>query len=166
MYAINTSIENIEEGIMFPLNSKTILISIVDYNSNPAKIPNINKYKNIFRFYFADITQEEMDFLGKYNELSDWAKGINQNISKRIAKLLILAKKHKLDVIIHCSAGVSRSGAIAEILIQVLGYKESKLSNIRSINKTVFLMILKNLKINYKIYYFFIRLKQKFRLIF
>lgn len=103
-----------------------------------------------------------MDFLGKYEELSDWAKGINQKIAKRIAKILIFANNQKLDIIIHCSAGVSRSGAISEILIKLFGYKESKLSNLRTINKTVFVMILKNLKIKYKIFYFFIKLKQKF----
>lgn len=43
-YAINTSIENIEDGIIYPLNHKTILISITDFNSNPAKIPNLTKY--------------------------------------------------------------------------------------------------------------------------
>ncbi len=53
------------------------------------------------------------------------------------------------NIVVHCSAGVSRSGAVTEVGL-FLGYELYNFSNLRTINKTVCMKIKKYIPI-YKI---------------
>lgn len=70
--------------------------------------------------------------------------------SKKIAKILLLSK-NKHNILVHCHAGVSRSGAITEIAVD-LGFKLYNFSNLRTINQTVYKKIKNQLSLKYKIF--------------
>lgn len=129
--------------------NNVILISINDIGSS-TKIENTNFFKNIYTFHFEDIEDEYVySIYSKKDKIPIWAIGISEHQAKQIAKILLLSK-NKHNILIHCHAGVSRSGAITQIALD-LGFKLYSFSNLRTINKTVYKKIKKQLSLKYKI---------------
>lgn len=150
-HVANISKEMIEE-MSKELNNinNVILISINDIGSS-TKIENTNFFKNIYTFYFEDIEDEYVySIYNKEDTIPIWAKGISDHQAKKIAKILLLSK-NKHNILVHCHAGVSRSGAITEIAVD-LGFKLYNFSNLRTINQTVYKKIKNQLSLKYKIF--------------
>lgn len=100
----NISRKDIELGNHAPTSpERTILIQISD---PPRESPTPTaKFKHIYEFFFDDIEEEN----GKYGEL-----GIDDNQAQEIANIIRLAWDNDYDIIVHCHAGLCRSGGVAQ----------------------------------------------------
>lgn len=92
----------------------SMLISIVD----PAGWPPVAKheFKERHNFEFLDI--EKHDFA------IDEAMRCSQEQADRLVELLQHALKNNMNVVVHCTAGVCRSGAVTEVGV-MMGFEDT-----------------------------------------
>lgn len=108
----NVSLYDIECGNHMEANNKTILIQIVDPDVDFPK-PTYN-FSEIYKFKFLDL-EKNADY-GHHLK-------ITKEQTKEIAKILKKALAESQDIIVHCMAGVCRSGAVCEVGI-ILGFED------------------------------------------
>ena len=114
-YIQNVSYEAIKNGEHLSAHN-AILIQIVDYG---LEFPQPKaKFREVYQFEFMDI--ELGDKL--YNEHPELA--INDEQAMQIANILRDAYDSGYDVVVHCVAGVCRSGAVAEVGI-MYGFEDT-----------------------------------------
>jgi predicted protein tyrosine phosphatase len=92
----------------------SMLISIVDpasWRPTPA-----HKFKEIHNFEFLDV--EEKD------SVLDEAMKCSQADADRLVALLQHALDNRMNVVVHCFAGVCRSGAVCEVGVQ-MGFEDT-----------------------------------------
>lgn len=102
MWIANFSMEQIKNGEHFDISwQQTILIQIKDPDLETFVVsPQQNLFKEIHQFSFWDCEDEEV--------------GLSDLIGEQIANILRNAKEKEYNVIVHCHAGICRSGAVAE----------------------------------------------------
>ncbi len=89
MFIANVSLETIEEDNDLNISNDTILISITDIGYS-AKIKNTHQWKEIHRFQFEDIEEEEVTAVfNRGDKIPSWATVITDNQAKQIATILI-----------------------------------------------------------------------------
>ena len=100
----NVSRKDIELGIHATASAEsTVLIQISD---TPRKSPTpTSKFKHIYEFFFDDIEEES----GLDGEV-----GITNAQAIEIANIIKMAHDNDYDIIVHCHAGLCRSGAVAQ----------------------------------------------------
>lgn len=107
------------------LPEKTVLISISDTNQEREEIINLcDGNINIFTTVFKDIDTQESGFT------VELAKGMQEFIDQAIA--------NKMDIVVHCLAGVSRSGAIAKWINDYYGLNDWYLNEYKGHNRYVY----------------------------
>lgn len=124
----NISAAAIEDGNHRSFGDNTILIQIMDPTSkfpDPAK-----NFKNIFKFNFVDIEDDDPYF---DDDLKEFA--ITDQQARYIAFVLRHALNRGLNVVVHCHAGIARSGAVAKVAIDH-GFED--LGNFRQPNQLVY----------------------------
>lgn len=113
MWIENVSLENIKRGHHFYPGVNSMLIQIVDPD---MEFPTpIHEFKEVHRFKFLDL--EENDLYGQDQKITD-------EQAKTIANLLQYALSNRMNVVVHCHAGVCRSGAVAEVGI-AMGFQDT-----------------------------------------
>ena len=113
MWIENVSLENIKCGHHFDPGVNSMLIQIVDPD---MEFPTpIYEFKEVYQFKFLDL--EENDPFGLDQKITD-----EQAVS--IARLLQYALDNYMNVVVHCHAGVCRSGAVAEVGI-AMGFQDT-----------------------------------------
>jgi len=101
----NVSRSDIETRNHAPTSAEhTILIQISDPPRN-SPVP-MAKFKHTYEFFFDDIEEE----FGDHGEI-----GITDAQALEIANILQMAFQNGYDVIVHCHAGLCRSGAVAQV---------------------------------------------------
>ena len=93
----------------------SMLISIVDPGSwrpTPA-----HKFKEIHNFEFLDV--EEND------EVLEEAMKCSQAQADELVRLLQHALENRMNVVVHCFAGICRSGAVCEVGV-MMGFRETE----------------------------------------
>jgi rhodanese-related sulfurtransferase len=100
-----------------------MLIQIVD----PAMefpVPSYN-FKEIYKFEFLDVEDDGMVNFGdgKLVDMSQFA--ITNEQAVQLVQLLQRAMQNKMNVVVHCHAGVCRSGAVAEIGV-MMGFRDAE----------------------------------------
>jgi predicted protein tyrosine phosphatase len=111
----NRSAEDISRGNYKDPGRDTILIQIASPDGHfplPAK-----PFQLVYRLRFSDIEDSHPDV--------GWA-GINDEQADYIANILKYAKAHNLNVVVHCYAGLCRSGAVCEAAVR-MGFKDPHL---------------------------------------
>jgi predicted protein tyrosine phosphatase len=116
----NVSYNDIKKGDFFhpPPNNRMILIQIVD--------PCMDFPIPLCEHTFYEIHQFEFSDVDSPNDIV-WPFRFRIEQAKKIIHILKTAKLNDADVIIHCIAGVSRSGAIVEFGIQELNFSDCNL---------------------------------------
>lgn len=114
----------------------SLLIQIVDIHLSECPKP---KYTFSKTLQFAFVDAEKTDEI--FEEF-----GMKEIQAAQIAEALLTALREDTNVVVHCMAGLCRSGAVVECGIQ-LGFEETP--NIRHPNVTVKNMILKQLGLTY-----------------
>ena len=128
----NVSLANIKSGHHYEPGENAMLIQIVD----PAMaFPDpLHKFKEVHQFEFLDIEDNGMtnNGDGSWSDMSEFA--ITDEQADRIVSLLRHALDNYMNVIVHCVAGICRSGAVVEVGI-ILGFDDT--GNFRNPNLLV-----------------------------
>ena len=116
MFIQNVSIDDIKQGRHFDCGDRAVLIQICDpaYAFPKPK----HKFQSVHQFDFLDVESDDPQHM-----LSDFA--ITDDQAAQIVNLLKLALIGKQHVIVHCHAGMCRSGAVADVGI-LMGFQDTK----------------------------------------
>jgi predicted protein tyrosine phosphatase len=145
MWIQNISKIDVVYGRHLDPGSNAMLIQI----SDPAEgFPTpIHKFKEVYQFEFLDIEDDGMTNMGD-GEMTDLGEfAITDTQAVQIAKLLVHAFESNMNVIVHCHAGIFRSGAVTEVAIQ-LGFEDTE--SFRCPNRLVKKKLLKALGLPHK----------------
>lgn len=114
MWIQNVALADIPKGNHIFVGENSMLIQIVD----PAmEFPTpAYKFKEVHQFEFLDL--EKDDPWGEEFKITD-------EQAQALVKLLQHAYANHMDVIVHCVAGVCRSGAVAEVGI-MMGFQDTE----------------------------------------
>lgn len=110
MFIENVSLFDINVGWHYDPGENSMLIQIVDPDMQ-FPTPKYN-FKVVHQFKFLDIEEEG-------------AMSIKDSQAQEIADALLFAKVNHMNVIVHCHAGICRSGAVAEAGV-VLGFNDTE----------------------------------------
>ena len=106
----NVSMSDIRKAHHFEAGENSMLIQIVD----PAtEFPTpLKQFKEIHQFEFLDIEADGLtnNGAGTWIDMSEFA--CTQTQANELVKLLQHALAHNMNVVVHCHAGICRSGAV------------------------------------------------------
>lgn len=110
----NVSLGDIQKGFHIDPGPNSLLIQIVD----PAmEFPTpLYKFNQVHQFEFLDL--EEKDQWGEEFKITD-------DQAKSLVLILQQALLNRTNVIVHCVAGVCRSGAVCEVGV-MLGFNDTE----------------------------------------
>ena len=111
----NIGLGDIKKGFHIDPGPNAMLIQIVD---PPGDFPTPKyAFKEVHQFQFLDI--EAKDFV------LDESMRCSQEQADDLVRLLQHALEHRMNVVVHCHAGVCRSGAVCEIGV-MLGFDDTE----------------------------------------
>lgn len=111
MWVENISLKDIQTGNHFDAGENSILIQIV---APSVEFPTPRyKFKEVHRFIFEDL-EEHDTFLPEELKITD-AQAMD------IAQILGDAMSNRSNIVVHCEAGLSRSGAIVDVA-ELMGF--------------------------------------------
>jgi hypothetical protein len=115
MWIQNVSLSDIKKGFHINPGDNAMLIQIVD----PAmEFPEpLYKFKHVAQFEFLDLEKDDMPSAEEFKITDDQAKSL--------CLLLKQAYANQMNVIVHCVAGVCRSGAVCEIGV-MMGFNDTE----------------------------------------
>jgi len=114
MWIQNVSMSDIRQGFHINPGFNSMLIQIVD----PAYEFPVPKYQ------FREVHQFEFLDAEKDDRFPDECKCTDKQAAE-LVRLLQHAQDQRMNVIVHCHAGVCRSGAVAEIGV-MLGFQDTE----------------------------------------
>ena len=119
----NVSLHDIKKAQHFDPGPNSMLISIVDPDMEFPGVPF--PFGEIHRFKFLDIEEDGFTNLGdgSWTDMSDFS--ITDIQAQKIVELLKRAFEKRMNLVVHCHAGVCRSGAVAEVAV-IMGFKDTK----------------------------------------
>ena len=110
----NVSLGDIPRGRHHNAGENSMLIQIVD---PPGDFPTpMHKFKEVHQFQFLDV--EEKD------EVLEEAMKCSQDQANQLVGLLQYALANRMNVVVHCFAGICRSGAVCEVGV-MLGFEDT-----------------------------------------
>ena len=114
MWIQNVSMSDIRQGFHIDPGFNSMLIQIVD----PAYEFPVPKYqfREVHQFEFLDAEDKD--------NFPDECK-VTDEQARELVRLLQHAQEQRMNVIVHCHAGVCRSGAVCELGV-MLGFKDTE----------------------------------------
>lgn len=123
MWIQNVSMKDIRQGFHVDPGVNAMLIQIVD----PASEFPVPKYqfREVHQFEFLDIERDGLtnDGSGTWTNMSEFA--VTDAQAQELVRLLQHAMDQRMNVIVHCHAGVCRSGAVVEVGI-MMGFQDTE----------------------------------------
>ena len=125
LFIQNVGAGDIPSGNHFDCGENSMLIQISDpfaaqselqFGCTPWFPVPKHKFKEVYQFQFLDIWEDDVR-AAQY--------GITDEQAAHLVLLLQHALQERMQVVVHCFAGVCRSGAVAEIGIQ-MGFTDTK----------------------------------------
>lgn len=104
-------------GDHFDCGDRAIAIEILDPATSPA-IPK-HKFAETYTFEFLDVEGNYPDF-DKFEEFA-----IQDEQAVELVRILQLALEEHRNVVVHCTMGICRSGAVAEIGV-MMGFTDTE----------------------------------------
>lgn len=104
MFIQNVAYSDVKNGTHLDPGSNSLLIQICDPKIDFPE-PKF-EFKEVRQFNFMDVEEDEVEYQ-QYQ--------ISQQQADEIAKTLQYALDNNMNVIVHCIAGICRSGAVAEV---------------------------------------------------
>lgn len=132
----NVALADIPKKHHIAVGDNSMLIQIVD----PAmQFPTpAHKFKEVHQFEFLDVEQDDF--------VIEETMRCSQQQADELVKLLQHALDNRMDVVVHCVAGICRSGAVCEVGV-MMGFDDTKA--FRSPNLLVKHRMMKTLGWNY-----------------
>lgn len=119
----NVSMADASRAFHHDCGPNSMLIRIHDPAFVPLPLVRPKMFREIHSFEFLDIEENGLTNLGD-GQLSDMAEfGPMPHHAKELVRLLRHAKENRMNVVVHCHAGLCRSGAVAEVGI-MMGFDE------------------------------------------
>jgi len=119
----NVSLSDVKKGHHIDAGINSMLIQIVD----PAmEFPTPSyQFREVHQFEFLDIEEDGMTNLGDgvMRDMSEFA--ITQAQADQLVELLQRAFEDRMNVVVHCVAGVCRSGAVCEVGV-MMGFRDTE----------------------------------------
>jgi predicted protein tyrosine phosphatase len=119
----NVALSDIKKGHHIRVEENAMLIQIVD----PAmEFPTpAHKFKEVHQFEFLDIEEDGLtnDGDGTWTDMSEFA--VTQEQANELVRLLQHALANRMNVVVHCVAGVCRSGAVCEVGV-MMGFDDAE----------------------------------------
>lgn len=115
---MNPFIQNISKqayaaGDHFDCGDRAIAIEILDPCAD--RVTPKHKFKEIYTFEFLDVEAED----------NLWEFSIQDEQAKELVRILQLALEERRNVVVHCTMGICRSGAVAEVGV-MMGFIDTK----------------------------------------
>ena len=129
----NIALVDVAKGFHLDVGDNSVLIQIIDTDRETFPKP-LRDFKEVHQFKFLDIEADA--------EVLDEAMRISDEQAEQIAAVLKRAYTEGSNVIVHCHAGVCRSGAVAEVGVR-LGFEDTR--QYRAPNRLVLSKILRYL---------------------
>jgi predicted protein tyrosine phosphatase len=109
----NIPLENVAAGRHHDCGVNSMLIQISDHDM--AFPTPKHTFKEIHQFTFLDVEEEGVTTTGdgRTIDLSEFA--ITDEQAEQLVRLLQHAWENRMNVVVHCHAGICRSGAVCEI---------------------------------------------------
>lgn len=112
----NIAMMDLCDGFHRDPGDNSVLIQIMDNDCLNFPTPKV-KFREIHKFNFLDV-EESTYVLHEDMRFSDWQ-------AKQIANILRKALEDGFNVIVHCHAGVCRSGAVCEVGV-MMGFEDTR----------------------------------------
>ena len=120
MWIENISLENVAKGHHHDCGVNSMLIQISDHDM--AFPSPKHQFKEVHQFTFLDIEEDGMTNTGGgMVDLSELA--ITDKQAEKLVALLQHAQENRMNVVVHCHAGICRSGAVAEVGV-MMGFQD------------------------------------------
>lgn len=113
---INVAGIDVSNGFLKDPGPNSMLIQIIDPVNGYDPVP-VHKFKEIHQFFFLDIDNDDIEKFGISDE-----HAITDQQAFDLTELLKYALDGDMNVVVHCTAGVSRSGAVVEVA-EMLGFE-------------------------------------------
>lgn len=111
----NVALSDIKSARHIEAGENSMLIQICDPG---YEFPTpIKKFKEVYQFEFLDV--EEKD------EVLEEEMRCSQEQANELVRLLQHALENRMNVVVHCHAGVCRSGAVCEVGV-MLGFRDTE----------------------------------------
>jgi protein-tyrosine phosphatase len=114
MWIENVAADDIPKRFHHEAGENSMLISITDpasWRPTPA-----HKFKEIHNFEFLDVERDD--------HVDDEEMKISDADAKRLVELLQHALENRMNVVVHCFAGICRSGAVCEVGV-MMGFQDT-----------------------------------------
>lgn len=119
----NVALADIPKGHHVAVGGNSMLIQIVDPDME-FPTPR-HTFKEVHQFKFLDIEDDGLTNDGS-GELIDMSWGlITDAQAEQLVRCLEHALENRMDVVVHCHAGVCRSGAVAEVGV-MMGFQDAE----------------------------------------
>ena len=119
----NVSLSDVKKGHHIDAGINSMLIQIVD----PAmEFPTPSyQFKEVHQFEFLDIEEDGMTNFGDGKMVDAGEFAITQAQADQLVELLQRAMENRMNVVVHCVAGVCRSGAVCEVGV-MMGFRDTE----------------------------------------
>lgn len=115
MWIQNVALSDITKGFHINPGDNAMLIQIVDPCMEfPTPLYN---FKEVHKFEFLDLEKDDMPSAEEFK--------ITDNQARDLVILLDYARTNRMNVIVHCVAGVCRSGAVCEVGV-AMGFEDTE----------------------------------------
>lgn len=94
----------------------SMLIQIMDTGTSWWPTPKHN-FKEVHRFEFLDVERDDI--------VADEVMKISDTQASELVRLLQHAQANRMNVVVHCFAGICRSGAVCEIGV-MMGFQDTE----------------------------------------
>ncbi len=119
----NVSLGDIIKGHHIDAGINSMLIRILDPDMEFP--PTARQFREVHEFKFLDIESDGMTNMGD-GEMIDMSWGmIKDEDAKELVRLLQHALEQRMHVVVHCHAGVCRSGAVCEVGV-MMGFRDTE----------------------------------------
>ncbi len=115
MWIQNVALADIPKGHHVAVKENSMLIQIVD-PCMEFPTPK-HKFKEVHQFEFLDLEKDDMPDAEEFK--------VTDAQAPELVRLLQHAFDNRMDVIVHCVAGVCRSGAVCEVGV-MMGFQDTE----------------------------------------
>lgn len=109
----NIPLENVAKGHHHDCGPNSMLIQISDHDM--AFPTPRHTFKEVHQFTFLDIEEDGMTNTGEGRQIDLSEFAITDAQAEQLVQLLQHAQENRMNVVVHCHAGICRSGAVAEV---------------------------------------------------
>ena len=119
----NVSLADVQKGHHIRVSENSMLIQIVDPD---MKFPTPKyQFKETYQFQFLDIEEDGLTNFGDGEMVDVSSMAVKDQDAEQLVNLLKHALDHHMDVVVHCHAGICRSGAVAEVGV-MMGFDDAE----------------------------------------